>query len=493
MPTYEVVYYDISILIIPVRVRFFKVGFWFILYKGLFLLTLFITHFNIKNMQSIVYVRRFLHKHYLLFILCFFMVSITIPGHAQEDINPLTIGDKVPDIEFDNVINYPTKTARLSDFKSKLTILDFWSSSCTACIDYFPHMQSVQDKFKNDLRIILVNSKSAEWHDNEPKINWVLRNVQARSRVAIRLPVIFKCTQLDTYFPFSTIPQEVWLNDQGRVIAITGPEEVTPANIKAILEGKKVNLHQKYYLPFDITTHPLAELVYGAHSSLFNRPLSSSLLIKGYINGLGSILGVRHADSPFAKFYTGWSAINMPLLAIYKSAYRDKVRFPANQILVETRDSALFRRIEYNDSAYASYYSYDINVPPAPMEKLLDYVQHDLERTFHTTVVNERRRIPCFVVTATPESKESYTKGGKMEYRMDRIDTQKWVRNFPMADLIRSLNATYFDIPLINATRLTQNVDIDMPQVLTQQNIIRSLEKAGFGVKKELKDMKVAL
>lgn len=58
---------------------------------------------------------------------------------AQDDaIKPLNIGDKVPDIEFKDVVNYPKKKVKLSDFKGQMVILDFWGTYCCTCIAMFP-------------------------------------------------------------------------------------------------------------------------------------------------------------------------------------------------------------------------------------------------------------------------------------------------------------------------------------------------------------------
>src|SRR5438034_9125331 len=96
----------------------------------------------------------------------FFMKGILLPflsAFSQDSLDktsPLTIGHQLPEIVFNSVTNYKSKTARLSDFKGKIIILDFWSSFCGSCINLFPHLDSLQQKFKNDLQIILVNTNS---------------------------------------------------------------------------------------------------------------------------------------------------------------------------------------------------------------------------------------------------------------------------------------------------------------------------------------------
>lgn len=40
----------------------------------------------------------------------------------------LTIGDTLPDVEINNIVNYKAKSVKASDFKGKLLILDFWAT-----------------------------------------------------------------------------------------------------------------------------------------------------------------------------------------------------------------------------------------------------------------------------------------------------------------------------------------------------------------------------
>jgi len=54
--------------------------------------------------------------------------GISAQNEGPSSIHPLSVGDAVPDIVFDNMINYHSKTERLSDFSDKLIILDFWAT-----------------------------------------------------------------------------------------------------------------------------------------------------------------------------------------------------------------------------------------------------------------------------------------------------------------------------------------------------------------------------
>ncbi|MGH2645571.1 MAG: DUF3738 domain-containing protein, partial [Chitinophagaceae bacterium] len=136
----------------------------------------------------------------------------------------------------------------------------------------------------------------------------------------------------------------------------------------------------------------------------------------------------------------------------------------------------------FNSSMYTHLYSYDINVPPASMNQLRKYAQQDLERTFHVQVSIEKRKINCLILKSTPRLKSHIAKNDKREYRMNSSDNPKYIQNFPIPELVQQLNFQYFNIPLLDETGIKGGIDMDMPDTLSQENIIRALKKAGFEI-----------
>src|SRR5438876_938837 len=124
-----------------------------------------------------------------IFIPCF--------SYAQKKtIQPLSIGDKVPDITFKNVLNYKSNKAKLSDFKGKLVILDMWSTWCTSCITAFPEMETLQKQFKDKIQILLVNPHNPKY-DSKQKIESVLARLKQRSGFYPSLPIPINDTILN--------------------------------------------------------------------------------------------------------------------------------------------------------------------------------------------------------------------------------------------------------------------------------------------------------
>jgi len=173
----------------------------------------------------------------LMGLLCLYFST-----NAQNNVAPPTIkiGDKMPDISLAHVINSHYKGGKLSDFKGKLILIDFWSTHCGSCIASFPELDSLQQLFPDKLQVLLVNP-----YDSEKQIKLLLARLSSWSPHKLKLPVVYQDTVIAYYFKFRTIPACAWISPDGRLIAFTEKDQVTAANIEKILRGETVALPVK--------------------------------------------------------------------------------------------------------------------------------------------------------------------------------------------------------------------------------------------------------
>jgi peroxiredoxin len=90
------------------------------------------------------------------YILLILLVSpLTILGQTSNLYYP-KIGDKIPDYTFSDVVNNRNSNISISEYRGKWVIIDFWTSICGGCLASFDRMNSLQNKFRYSLKLIMV-------------------------------------------------------------------------------------------------------------------------------------------------------------------------------------------------------------------------------------------------------------------------------------------------------------------------------------------------
>lgn len=210
------------------------------------LLCPFLKH-NSTDFQTSPPSREKVEKRYIIALLILWVLVMlfgVLRCKAQEQ-PVLKIGDKVPDVVMTNLINSRSTTLKLSDFKGKLVLVDFWATWCSSCIAAFPGLDSLQRVFPNKLQVLLVNS--AKQHNSQKSVQLVVDRVNAWSPRRLKLPIVFQDTAITKYILFHSVPTCAWISPDGRLLAVTTDEEVTAANIERVIRGEKLALRSIDY------------------------------------------------------------------------------------------------------------------------------------------------------------------------------------------------------------------------------------------------------
>ncbi len=117
----------------------------------------------------------------------------------------ITIGKTAPDFELETVEG---KKAKLSDYRGKKVILNFWASWCPPCKEEMPEFQRIYRENKDKLVVVGVNLQESR------------ENVEAFiEKIGITFPILFDPNSLvkDMYNVF-TQPVTYFIDESGKIV-----------------------------------------------------------------------------------------------------------------------------------------------------------------------------------------------------------------------------------------------------------------------------------
>lgn len=138
-------------------------------------------------------------------------------------------GDLAPALRFEFVVQGPGPSEiSWKTLHGKVVILEFWGSWCAPCVAGIPHLNELVSRYRRKaVQFIAVG------HENPPKVAWFLKKHPIDAWVALD-------TDLSVYKAYSAfgIPHAVVVDQNGMVVAVLNPNNVTDAVIDAVLAGR---------------------------------------------------------------------------------------------------------------------------------------------------------------------------------------------------------------------------------------------------------------
>jgi len=387
-------------------------------------------------------------KHVLSII--FIMIFYQANAQNNPPFKRLYIGDTVPmeSIVFNTVRNYPGGKAKLSDFKGKYIILDFWNRSCSVCIGSIPKMEQLQEQFKENLQVLMVTNNS------EKELSQLFRN--STNLKNTKLPIVIADSILyKVLFAHNLNPYHVWLDRDGKVVATTFNNETNAENVRTLISGKEINvavkesildeklikdakneqisllkvgdglLHKylKYYaqIPLPKITNRVPEVA----NSIFKSPYYSMFMQHipdGYIDGVTYINNDRSIFKDENGKPKGIKAANASLRTLYEFAFVNPginiskiiIEGRAKDFYEEKTDSTNVARYYVNNS-----YCYESALPEYSFESARKLLQQDLVRFFGMTGNVEDKPVNCLVLyrLGTAEEKNLWMKDQNIDIK----------------------------------------------------------------------------
>lgn len=288
---------------------------------------------------------------------------------AQDKI--LSIGDRMPDVEIKNVINYSMDRLKLSDIRGKYIILDFWNHNCHYCLASFKHIDSMQKFFGDRLQIILVNKESKDFTESFFRLHPQIKPPG--------VPLATGNTELLDLFPRDGYPYSVWIDKNGFIKQMALAHNITVGHITQFIQDKPLNLN-----------NATRKIFYGPLFNYKNDSLEKKIIffssITRYIDNLN--IGL----TPLSKFNDSLveiSSSSSSIVELYKKAYSGGTDFNFNNegsVILKVKDSSLYVRPnnpEIRDDWDKEHsYNYTLFIPISKYKQGYKIMQEDLERYF---------------------------------------------------------------------------------------------------------------
>jgi thiol-disulfide isomerase/thioredoxin len=418
-----------------------------------------------------------------------------MPGPQPE------VGKPMPDFILNHVTHYKKTNASSSDFKGKWLFLDFWFTTCTACIQSFPKVNEIHKQFKNELNWMLVGLNDKEYGSG---IEQFYKKISVKQN--LEMPAAFDSALINKW-EINSMPHIIIVDPSGIVRYITNGSDITVAKIRDLLDGKNVS-----FLPTNIEKPKFNANEVSATDSKKNA--NDKLIYRSVLtewNGEAAYIVEldRWLQWPKEHLKKGFNLARVPLYALYNYAYVGEWRwsFDIDSLygkvyptpVLEMTDTSLFKYdYKRDDGGFTGLYNYNLLLPLADVTKpcIMKDMQEDLRRSFKYDAVIEIRSMPVWKLQAQPGTAEKLkTKGGNKFFSDGVLAMGYSFRNYPSKYLIRTLSSYLPDahkFPFIDETGIADNIDFGIDADMTSiTDVKKELQKQGLDLVKGTQKMKV--
>ncbi|TJZ63321.1 redoxin domain-containing protein [Sphingobacterium olei] len=400
----------------------------------------------------------------------FILVQLTSMLYAQTLVTPIGIGEELPPLTIENILNSEHRSMDLSELKGKHIVFDFGSTYCPPCIESLGKMESLKRLFGENMEFFMV------MHEPVEKVDKFLQHSEVGKSSTI--PIIAADTILHQKFRHIAQPHIVWIDEKGIAKAFTGREYLSIDYIKSYLQGHSTSWPVKWDFPYDKNK---AMLVFNPdnfnHTNTPKRFISS--MVSDHMEGL--VWGGKSQVDPVKK-QIRLTAINLNFLQLYLRNFSRTydLDFFNAQVLVDTAGSdkyfyspKLGSRSKWNTK---NTYCYEMVFPLSMSQsKINERIVQQLNLYFGLDVQLKNLKRPCWVLSRVSASK------------IEKVNVDE--NGVSVKGLLRTINRIPFHLPAVIEKDLDFTaynglvLDVDLTKLDDIDKINHDLESYGLTFK----------
>lgn len=436
---------------------------------------------------------RFIYTFIVLLTMFFPSLAQVKSNNTNPAIQKINIGQAVPDYTLTNLMNYRQKTAKMSDFKGKILIFDFWTFGCVSCVESWPKLMKLQEKFKDKIQIIIVNTDQTG-----DKIQSFIKRQEEINKYKMTLTGTSGDKNLITMFPHQSVPHVIFIDPNGIVTNITAGFMLHEQTIKDMLDGKKVKTAVKtddyaiaWNKPMFINGN------YGATDSGAN--VLGTTIIAPYTP---DVISTSHVS--ITKLRSVGIIANFPISSIFSILYGTGVNpidgVPTSRIVYRGMDStAMVARINGILQTQNLYCIQTIVKKPVSISLMKQKMITDFEFNIGFKAHWEKQNKICVVISKSNDAFPVYKEGPRAEaiwkfgIKVNNLTMQEFINRMNFS--IPAFYSTPY--PFVDETGFTGklgNILIESPDVaLDLRTLAKHLSKYGMtlSLKEQLTDVLV--
>jgi uncharacterized protein (TIGR03435 family) len=372
-------------------------------------------------------------------------MKVTVPSPGPK------IGDAPPEIVPAKMLQTPDG-ARLNwaSLKGKVVVLEFWAIWCSPCMPAIDHLNDLSQKLAGQpVQFIAVSPEDEQtvtkFLVHKPIKGWVGLDPEANLFKAYG---IGNDSRIENKGSFG-IPHTIVIDQQGKIAAITRPEEVTETVIRQLLNQQAISLPTKEVQQFDLKWDEKGTEEKNSSDAL------SQVIIKPSARG-----GVSSTNPKTGKFV----ADGLPIEPLLQIAYQRQRSQIINNLPPDKQ-----------------YYRVSVTPPDNNPETTYRMLRQALETTFRFTSHIETKPMQVLVlrrIEGAPTLKPSAGVGtGEHRTVSGHFD----LPNSPVSMLAKLIGSFATNLPVIDETGLKDKYDFVLEYTPgDKESFITGLKKLGL-------------